>query len=93
MQIIGKIWSILLPKHKKKAFVLLCLILIAGLFESVGLGMILPLIGLMTAPDAIFAYPAVQPLLTMLGNPTPERMFFIVLVSFVVLYFIVSVKG
>ncbi len=85
------IWELLLHEQKRQALFLLLFVLIGGIFESVGLGMVLPLIGLMTAPETILTNSAAQPVLNWLGNPDSETAFFIVLGVFVGLYFFIAI--
>jgi ABC-type multidrug transport system fused ATPase/permease subunit len=91
MLIIVKIWELLTHQQKSKAFVLFFLVLIGGVFESIGLGMILPLIGLMTQPEVILNHSFSEPIVNLLGRPNPEEAFFIVLGSFTALYIIIAI--
>ena len=91
MTTLKKLWAILTREDKRQAIFLLLLNLIGAVFESIGLGMVFPLIGLMTAPEVILAHSAAQPVLKLLGNPDPETAFFIVLATFVGVYIFVAI--
>lgn len=91
MTTLKKLWAILTREDKRQAIFLLLLILIGAVFESIGLGMVFPLIGLMTAPEVILAHSAAQPVLKLLGNPDPETAFFIILATFVGVYVFVAI--
>ena len=88
---IKRIWQFLSPDNQKKSIVLLVFSLIGALFETVGIGMVLPLIGLMTAPEVVMNYEPLQPILNTLGDPSPKKLFFICLAIFSVIYFLILV--
>ncbi len=73
------LWGMVSSEHRKYAVLLVCFLLIGAFFESIGLGLILPLIGLMTAPDTIMRNQVIAPLLDDLGNPDHITLFFMCL--------------
>ena len=62
--------NFLIPySHKKKLFVLIGLLFIGMIFEMLGLGAMIPALGIMLNPNIGDKYPKMQPLLKSLGNP------------------------
>ncbi len=51
---------------------LLAFTLVASLAEVFSIGAVLPFLGLLTAPEKVFARPYAQPLITYLGINTPQ---------------------
>ena len=49
---------------------------IGMLFETLGVGLIVPVLALMTQPDLFEHYPFLQPLLRGLGDPTQVQLVF-----------------
>ena len=63
--------NFLIPySHKKKLFVLIGLLFIGMIFEMLGLGAMIPALGIMLNPNIGDKYPKIQPLLKSLGNPS-----------------------
>ena len=85
---INKIWALFSASQKRGSFYLVILMLIGAIFESFGLGMVLPLVAVMTTPETITHNPYVQPVLETLGNPDNETVFFMFLGIFVGLFII-----
>jgi ABC-type multidrug transport system fused ATPase/permease subunit len=74
MTVYKKIIQILTLQERQQLLVLVMLILLGMLFEVMGLGLVLPLIGLMTQSDLIHKYPSIQPYLNFIGNPSPSKL-------------------
>ncbi|MBO6538824.1 MAG: ABC transporter ATP-binding protein [Rhizobiaceae bacterium] len=74
MGLVKMLSRILEPLQRAKALGLLLLMLIGMGLETLGVGLVLPAIALMTSSDMATAYPAIQPLLSALGNPTREML-------------------
>jgi ABC-type multidrug transport system fused ATPase/permease subunit len=81
-----KIYALLDPGFKKKALLLLFLMFIGIIVELLGLGMILPLLTVLSSPNIAAAYPDTQPLLDFLGNPTQKGLIFIALETLIGIY-------
>jgi ATP-binding cassette, subfamily B, bacterial PglK len=73
------IWDILSPTDRRRAGLLIVLLIVSAFFESVGLGMIVPLIGLMTAPEMVMSYTYMATIRQWLGSPSDIEFFFWVL--------------
>ena len=55
-----KLWKHLSPTRKKQTFLLLLLILISGFAEAIGLGLVVPFLALMAAPETVLDHPFAQ---------------------------------
>ena len=61
---------LLTPGQRKGVLVLLALVLVGIVLETAGIGMVVPAVALLTRSDLASSYPRLQPILTLLGNPT-----------------------
>ena len=59
-------------KRRKQLVLLSILMVFTSFVEVITIGAVLPFLGVLTAPDQLFEYPAVQPIIQMLGLSTPE---------------------
>lgn len=65
----------LLSKHQRRAAVALIGFLVIGMvLETLGVGLVIPALTLLSQRDVVAAYPALAPWLHRLGNPTHERL-------------------
>ena len=64
--------------------------LIALIFELVGIGIILPVLGIITTDNVGIKYPILKPILNLLGNPTKNILIFYTLSSLILIYLIKS---
>lgn len=69
-----KIWSVLTPAEKRGAVVLLCLMLIGMVLETLGAGLVVPALALLTQRDFAARYPSLQPVFQALGNPSQQNL-------------------
>ncbi len=69
-----KLWNLLTPKQRRSAFMLLALMFVGMLLETVGIGLVIPAMALMTQTDMAAKYPAAAPVLAMLGNPSHKQL-------------------
>ncbi|MDD5558616.1 ABC transporter ATP-binding protein [Candidatus Methylomirabilis sp.] len=67
-----KIWELLTSAERRGAVVLLGLIFIGMVLETLGIGLVIPAIGLLTQRDFLSNYPALEPALHALGNPSQQ---------------------
>ena len=65
-----KIWSILDRTQKKRAVVLLPLLLLGMVFEVFGVTLVIPVIALLINPDATEKYALLDSMVDALGNPS-----------------------
>ena len=69
-----KLWHILTSNQRRAATVLLGLMLIGMALETLGIGMVIPALALMSQIDIAVRYPALASVLEYLGNPSRESL-------------------
>jgi len=67
-----KIWDLLTSAERRSAVVLLGLMCVGMVLETLGAGLMIPAITLLTQRDVARHYPALQPALHALGNPSEQ---------------------
>lgn len=87
--LIYKLNYILSNKQKVQLVVLGFLLIIGIFFEMLGLGVIVPSLGLMVNPDVSRDFPVLKPILQSLGNPSQNQM---VLYGVVLLVSVYTIK-
>jgi ATP-binding cassette, subfamily B, bacterial PglK len=80
------IWDVLTRGQRRAAVVLLLLMVVGMLLETLGVGLIIPALALMTQVDLASRYPSLAPLLRMLGNPGREHLVVVGMLALVVVY-------
>ncbi len=89
MKLLSKI-NYLLPKSKKRQLLILCGFLLIGmLLEMVGLGVLIPAIGVMLSVNIVVEYPMLRPFIDSLGNPTQTEL---IIAGMSVLVFVFIIK-
>lgn len=74
MHTLRLMWDVLTRRQQRATVVLLSLTFVGMLLETLGVGLIIPALALMTRVDLATRYPAVAPFLHMLGNPDRARL-------------------
>jgi|CXWL01.1.fsa_nt_gi ABC-type multidrug transport system fused ATPase/permease subunit len=69
-----KVWKLLTPKQHRVAAALLGLMLIGMVMEMAGIGLVIPLIALVSERDLAASYPSLTPWLERQGNPSHDRL-------------------
>ena len=69
-----KLWHVLSPEHRRAAMTMLGLMLIGMLLETLGIGLVIPALALMTQGDLAARNPVLAPWLSSLGNPSHTRL-------------------
>lgn len=67
-----KIWDLLTFGEQRSAIALLGLMLIGMVIETLGVGLVLPMITLLMQGDFVANYPVVRPILEVMGNPSQK---------------------
>jgi ABC-type multidrug transport system fused ATPase/permease subunit len=80
------IWEVLTRGQRRAAVVLLLLMVVGMLLETLGVGLIIPALALMTRGDLAARYPSFVRLLRMLGNPDREHLVVGGMLALVVVY-------
>lgn len=81
-------WSILPSGNRRSAVMLLMLMLIGMILETLGVGLVLPLIAVFTQEDLSTQYPALMTMINVIGNPVRETLFIYAMLSLLGLYFV-----
>ena len=71
---IHQLWSHLSRRRRKQFWLLLFLMNIASLAEVVSVGAVLPFLGVLTAPEQVFQYPLMQPVIQILELTDPSQL-------------------
>ena len=67
--------SRILNSSQRRGFLLLLLLLLVGTaLETLGIGLVIPAMAILTQPDLAAAYPRVAPFLDYLGNPDQKTL-------------------
>lgn len=69
-----KIHDILTPAERRSALALLSLMIVSMMLETLGVGLVLPIITLLTQENLTAHYPFVEPLLMVLGYPDAKEL-------------------
>jgi ABC-type multidrug transport system fused ATPase/permease subunit len=81
-------WGLLSPAFKVRSISILVLTVFGTALETMGIGLVIPAVALMTYQDITDKYPALAPLLTAMGNPSQQKLVIygvLLLLSFYVL--------
>lgn len=81
-----KIWSLLNSSERRSLVVLSGLMIIGMALEAIGVGLVIPVIGLLSQSDFTANYPVLQSLVIALGNPSHEMLVIGVMLSMVGIY-------
>jgi ABC-type multidrug transport system fused ATPase/permease subunit len=88
MNILKTIYSLLNHKQKIQSFYQLIIIIISMFFEILSLGMLIPIITLISTNDISKKYPYLKSILEKIGNPSQHLLLQYVLILFVSIYVI-----
>ena len=86
MKTLWFIWDVLTGRQKRATVALLLLMFVGMLLETLGIGLIIPALALMTHSDLGQRYPAAAPLLHRLGDPDREHLVLWGMAALVVVY-------
>ena len=78
-----RIWNHLDMRRRWQCGLLLLLMLMGSVAEIIGIGMTIPFLGVLAAPNQAFNHEAVQPLIRALGLTLPEELLLPITISFV----------
>jgi len=90
MKIQNKIWQLLTLKQRRSAIVLLGFMVFGMILETIGIGLVIPALALITQSDIASKYPEAQPFFSGLGNPAHETL---VIMGMLVLVGIYTIKA
>lgn len=69
-----KLWYLLTIEQRQAAMTLFGLMLIGMVLETLGIGLVIPALALMTQDDVVTKYPALATWFSLLGNPSHEHL-------------------
>jgi len=69
---LARLWAAIPGRRRLQLLALLAFTLVASLAEVFSIGAVLPFLGVLTAPEKVFAHPYAQPLVAYLGITTPQ---------------------
>lgn len=73
-QLLSRLWLHIIPRRRGQFWLLLILMICASFTEILSIGAVLPFLGVLTAPDRVFEYPAAQPFIQILGLTSAEQL-------------------
>jgi ABC-type multidrug transport system fused ATPase/permease subunit len=71
---VRKVWQLMTASERRSALALLGLMVIGMMLETLGVGLVVPALALLTQPEYAQRVPALQGLLAFLGNPTRTQL-------------------
>lgn len=88
---LAKVWALLTRQQRKNAVALLGLMIIGMGLETLGVGLVIPVIALITDENLVKSYPRLQPALDFLGNPDQKTLIVGAMLSLVGIYLVKAV--
>ena len=70
--LLRRLWAAIPPKRRAQLLALLAFTMVASLAEVFSIGAVLPFLGVLTAPEKVFAHEYAQPLIIYLGITEPR---------------------
>jgi len=83
-----KIWIILNVDQRKNVLILFILMVFSAFVEMLSIGIVLPVVSLMTEEEIGARFPLIQPLLDILGNPERSELIILAMLFLIFIYFI-----
>jgi ATP-binding cassette, subfamily B, bacterial PglK len=85
---LSRILSLLTQAEKRKAWLLLLLMFVGMLLETMSIGLVVPLIGLMMQDDIAIKYPVFSPVLAYFNNPSQTEMIVAAMAFLIIIYLV-----
>src|SRR6185436_15850657 len=86
-----KIWEVLTPAERYGAAGLLALMFVGMTLETLGAGLVIPAIALLTQRDLASSYPVLRPALQALGNPSGQALIAGGMLALITVFFVKAV--
>ena len=80
--LLKRLWQHISPRRRRQFALLLVLMLFASFAEILSIGVVLPFLAVLTAPERIFELPAAQPVIQMLGLTEPKQLLLPLTIAF-----------
>jgi len=71
---LAALWCHLSKRHQKQFWLLLILMIIASLSEIISIGLVLPFLGMLIAPEQVYQHQFMQPVIQILGLTRPNQL-------------------
>lgn len=91
MNTINQIRALLTPAERRRALVLLLLMVVGMVLETLGVGVVIPVVALLIKGDVASSYPGLMPFLGWMGNPTQEQIIAVAMAGLVGVYLVKAV--
>lgn len=88
VEVISKVAKILEPKEKKKLYFLLLMMGIGMMLEVLGVGVIIPILSVITTDSIGTTYPELMSFIVFIGSPNHEQLIALAMIILVFIYFI-----
>jgi ATP-binding cassette, subfamily B, bacterial PglK len=79
---IKKLWGTLTKRRRIQFFLLTLLMILGSFLEVVSIGIVIPFLGILVAPEKIFQNETLQPLFQLLGFSNPSELLFPITIVF-----------
>jgi ATP-binding cassette, subfamily B, bacterial PglK len=86
--LIVKLWGHFSIKRKKQFWMILILMFFTSLMEVISIGAVLPFLGALTAPDYVYSYPEIQPIIRFFQLSNPNQIILPLTIIFILAAFI-----
>jgi len=73
-KLLTRLWFHISPRRRGQFGLLLVLMMLASFAEILSIGSVLPFLGVLTAPERVFAYPALNPIIQTLDLTEPKQL-------------------
>jgi ATP-binding cassette, subfamily B, bacterial PglK len=83
---IQKLWFMLAPAQRRRGILLLGLMLVGMVLETLGIGVVIPVLALMTQSNPVVNYPALAPWLNLMDNPSHEQLVVFAMLALIGVY-------
>jgi len=71
---LAALWCHLSKRRQKQFWLLLILMIIASLSEIISIGLVLPFLGILIAPEQVYQHQFMQPVIQILGLTRPNQL-------------------
>jgi ATP-binding cassette subfamily B protein len=80
---IKSLWHHLTARRQKQTYLILILMIISSLSEVVSIGLVLPFLGVLTAPEQIYQHQLMQPVIELFEITSAEQLFLPLTIGFI----------
>jgi ABC-type multidrug transport system fused ATPase/permease subunit len=81
-KLLRRLWQHINPRRRVQFGLLFLLMILTSFAEVISIGAVLPFLGVLTAPDQIFAHPIAQPLIHALNLTEPKQLLLPLTIAF-----------